>query len=198
VTAATVAVPPAGPTRRSLTWWGMMMVISTEGTIFLCLLAAWFFLRASAHEWPPPGVEAPELSLSLPFSFVLWGSSLPVLWAEWGLKRMQLGVFRAGMAISWLMGLSFFLFTLKDFDDLTFGWRDHAYGSAFYVIVGLHSIHLVIGLVMSAMVQLKAALGRYDRGHHRSAEAVTLYWHFIDVVWLFVYPSLFLSTHIHG
>jgi heme/copper-type cytochrome/quinol oxidase subunit 3 len=196
LTAVAVPIAPAGHRGRSVTWWGMLMVIATEGMIFACLLAGWFFLRAASKQWPPPGVELPDLRLSVPFSFVLWGSSIPVLWAEWGLKRMRLGVFRAGMALSWVMGAAFLGYTAYDFHELHFGWRDHAYGSAFYVIVGLHAIHVLIGLAMSAVVQLKAALGRYDRGHHRSAEAATLYWHFVDAVWLFVFPSLFLSTHV--
>jgi cytochrome c oxidase subunit 3 len=100
------------------------------------------------------------------------------------------------MAVAWVLGAAFLAYTAHDFQELHFGWRDHAYGSAFYVIVGLHALHVVVGLVVSAVVQLKAALGRYDGGHHRSAEAACLYWHFVDAVWLFVFPSLFLAAHV--
>jgi heme/copper-type cytochrome/quinol oxidase subunit 3 len=175
----------------------MLMVIATEATVFACLLASWFFLRAASTSWPPPGVELPDLTLALPFSFVLWGSSLPVVVAEHGLRTGRIGTFRIGMAIAWVLGASFLGYTLYDFNQLHFGWRDHAYGSAFYTIVGLHATHVLVGLVMIAVVQVKAASGRYDRGHHRSAEAVALYWHFVDAVWLFVFPSLFVAAHIH-
>jgi heme/copper-type cytochrome/quinol oxidase subunit 3 len=174
----------------------MLLVIATEATLFACLLAGWFYLRAASSTWPPAGVELPDLALSIPFSFVLWGSSVPVVYAEHALKRGRIGGFRVGMALAWLMGLAFLAYTAYDFHELHFGWRDHAYGSAFYVIVGLHTIHVVVGLAMGAVVQLKAALGRYDAGHHRSAEVVALYWHFVDAVWLFVFPSLFLATHV--
>jgi heme/copper-type cytochrome/quinol oxidase subunit 3 len=192
----TVAVPMAHHRGRSVAWWGMLLVIATEATLFACLLAGWFYLRAASSQWPPAGVELPDLTLSIPFSFVLWGSSLPVLYAERALKRGRVGSFRAGMALAWLLGAAFLAYTAYDFHDLHFGWRDHAYGSAFYVIVGLHTIHVVVGLAMGAVVQVKAALGRYDAGHHRSAEVVALYWHFVDAVWLFVFPSLFLATHL--
>ena len=194
--AGTVPVGVAQRRGRSITWWGMLLVIATEGMIFACLLAGWFFLRAAATAWPPKGVELPDLALAIPFSLVLWGSSIPVVVAERGLRRGRIGTFRWGMAVAWVLGVAFLAYTAYDFDELHFGWRDHAYGSAFYVIVGLHALHVLVGLVLSAVVQLKAALGRYDRGHHRSAEAACLYWHFVDAVWLFVFPSLFLAAHV--
>jgi heme/copper-type cytochrome/quinol oxidase subunit 3 len=184
-------------TRRgySTAWWGMAVLIMTEAMVFAILLACYFFLRASAKTWPPAGMEAPDLALAIPFSFVLWGSSLPLFWAESSIRNGRLRQFQIGMLISFVMGAAFLAYTLYDFAELHFGWRDNAYGSAFYTIVGLHALHVVVGLAMSAVVQLKAYLGRYDRGHHVSAEVFALYWHFVDVVWLFVFPSLFLSAH---
>ncbi|MCU1376160.1 MAG: cytochrome c oxidase, subunit [Actinomycetia bacterium] len=198
MSAVAVPIQPATHRGRSVTWWGMLMVIATEAMIFACLLAAWFFLRAASKQWPPAGVELPDLTLAIPFSFVLWGSSIPVIVAEHGLRSGRIAVFRAGMAVAWVLGAAFLAYTAYDFQQLHYGWRDSAYASAFYTIVGLHAIHVLVGLVMSAVVQVKAALGRYDRGHHRSAEAAALYWHFVDAVWLFVFPSLFLATHIRG
>jgi cytochrome c oxidase subunit 3 len=196
VPAGTVPVATATVRGRSVSWWGMLFTIGTESMVFAILLAAWFFLRAASKTWPPPGTELPELKLTIPFSVILWSSSIPVLFAEHGIRRGHIGRFRVGMAIAWVMGIAFVGYTIKDFNDLTFGWRDSAYGSAFYVIVGLHVIHVVIGLAMSAVVQLKAAAGRYDRGATGSAEAVAMYWHFVDGVWLAVMPSVFLATHI--
>ena len=127
----------------------MVVLIMTEGMVFAILLASYFFLRAAANEWPLEGIEAPELTLALPFSFVLWGSSIPIFWAEASIRKGRIGRFKAGMAISFVMGLSFLLFTLYDFEELTFGWRDNAYGSIYYTIVGLHALHVFVGLAMS-------------------------------------------------
>ena len=95
-----------------------------------------------------------------------------------------------------LMGLAFVGYTVKDFRDLHFGWRDHAYGSIFYVIVGLHATHVVVGLLMSLVVQVKAWQRKFTAARHVTVEVFSLYWHFVDAVWLFVFPSLFLSAHI--
>lgn len=185
-------------TRRSYptAWWGMAALIMTEAMVFAVLLAAYFFLRAAAKEWPLGGIELPELRLAWPFSFVLWGSSLPLFWAEAGIRKGRVGRLKAGLAASFVMGASFLAYTLYDFQELRFGWRDNAYGSVFYTVVGLHALHVLVGLGMSTVVQLKAWLGRYDRGRYASAEVFFLYWHFVDVVWVAVFGSLFLSPHL--
>ena len=201
MTATTVAVTPdvtRPATRRSYStaWWGMAVLILTEGMVFAILLASYFFLRAASTEWPLAGIEAPKLELVIPFSFVLWGSSVPIFWAEASIRKGMVGRLKAGVFISFVMGAAFLAYTLYDFNELTFGWRDNAYGSIFYTIVGLHALHVFIGLGMNLIVQAKAWLGRFDGGRHASAEVFFLYWHFVDVVWLFVFPSLFLSPHI--
>jgi heme/copper-type cytochrome/quinol oxidase subunit 3 len=195
-TTFTAGVPATRSRTYSTAWWGTAMVILTEGTIFLVLLAAYTYLRASAPHWPPPGVELPDAALALPFSLVLWGSSVPVLVAE---ERLRAGHVRAAanaVAITTLLGLAFLGFTVHDFVDLRFGWRDSAYGSAYYTIVGLHAAHVVVGLLWSLLVQAKARLGRYDAEHHASAQAFFLYWHFVDAVWVAVYGVVILGPHL--
>jgi heme/copper-type cytochrome/quinol oxidase subunit 3 len=103
---------------------------------------------------------------------------------------------RAGLLLSAVMGLSFLLYTAKDFNDLHFGWRTNAYGSIYYTIVGLHALHVIIGLGMSVIVQIKAWQGKFTAERHTSVEVFSLYWHFVDAVWIFVFASLFLSEAI--
>lgn len=193
----TVVDLPLAPSRertRTTAWWGVAMVILTEGTVFAILLASYFFLRAASKAWPPPGVALPDLKTAVPASFVLWGSSLPIFAVEAAARRGRWGAVRAGLLVSWLMGAAFLASTVNDFQALHFGWRDNAYGSIFYTIVGLHAMHLVVGLTMSLVVQAKSWLGRYSPERHASLEVFSLYWHFVDLVWLAVFPSLFLSV----
>ncbi|MEN3316036.1 MAG: cytochrome c oxidase subunit [Acidimicrobiaceae bacterium] len=201
MTAPTATVTPGitrPATRRSYptAWWGMAVVIMTEAMIFAILLASYLFLRAASKQWPLGDIEVPTLKFALPFSFVLWGSSIPIFWAEASIRNGHVGRMKAGLAISFVMGLSFFFFTLYDFNELHFGWRTNAYGSIYYTIVGLHALHVFLGLGINVVVQIKAWLGRYDRGRYASAEVFFLYWHFVDVVWLAVFPIVFLSPHI--
>lgn len=188
--------PPLARTPKrtySTAWWGMITLIATESMVFLVLLGAYFFLRASAPAWPVGGIKPPELALSVPFSFVLWGSSLPIFYADAAIRRGSARGLRIGLAVSALMGAAFLAFTAKDFHDLTFGWRDNAYGSIYYTIVGLHALHVFIGLAMNILVQVKAWQNKFTAERHTTVDVFSLYWHFVDVVWVFVFASLFLS-----
>ena len=200
MTTVTAPVPdatrPAEAPGRPTAWWGIVCLIMTEGTIFAGLIAAYFFLRASAHEWPIGGLEKPELKTTIIFSLVLWGSSIPMVVAERAAKRGNGFRLRMGLMLSFFMGAAFLVHTAVDFDKLHFGWRTNAYGSIFYTTVGLHAQHVFVGLAMSAVVQVKAWLGKLTPKKHTTVEVYALYWHFVDVVWVFVMPTFILSPHI--
>ena len=191
-----VPAPPPVADRYDKAWWGMLVVVSTEGMIFLVLLAANFFLRASAKAWPPTGIEKPELMQASIYSVVLIGSSLPVFWADAAIRRGRVGQAQLGLLSSWLMGAVFLAHTVVDFQALHFGWRDNAYGSVYYTIIGLHALHVLVGLLFGAIVQLKLQRGLLDADRHLTLDVFSLYWHFVDVVWIFVFASLIVSVHI--
>jgi cytochrome c oxidase subunit 3 len=184
------------PRGYSTAWWGVAIVIATESMIFIGLLSTYFFLRAASKEWPLGGIELPELKQTSIYSVVLVGSSVPVIWAEAAVKKGRIGALKLGLALAWLMGAAFLYHTVDDFLKLHFGWRDNAYGSIYYVTIGLHALHVLAGLGFSAVVQIKTWLGRIDAEHHVSLEVFGLYWHFVDAVWVFVFTSLILSPHL--
>ena len=195
MTTVTVA-PTTTATSKPAAWWGMLMLIATEATIFAILIASYLFLRAGSPSWPQGGIEVPDLRIALPFSFVLWGSSIPMFVAESAVKRGRMTAVRVGLLVSGLMGLAFLAATLVDFHELHFGWRDNAYGSAFYTLVGLHATHVAIGIAMNAVVQLKAWMGKVSAERHLTLTTFAMYWHFVDAVWLFVFPVAYLSPHL--
>jgi heme/copper-type cytochrome/quinol oxidase subunit 3 len=196
---STAAAPTVGrlaPTRKrgySTAWWGMASLIATESMIFLILLGSYFFLRAASKTWPLGGIAPPELRYSVPFSFVLWGSSIPIFYADAAIKKGDQAGLRIGLLLSALMGVAFLLYTARDFNDLTFGWRTNAYGSIYYTIVGLHALHVILGLGFNVIVQIKAWQRKFTAERHTTVEVFSLYWHFVDAVWIFVFSSLFLS-----
>jgi len=94
------------------------------------------------------------------------------------------------------MGLAFIVNQIFEFSSLEFHASDNAYASLFIVITGLHGLHLLVGLLMSVVVQLKAAIGWFDADRHLTVTVFSMYWHFVDVVWIAVFSSLYLSAHL--
>ncbi|HEX2850103.1 MAG TPA: cytochrome c oxidase subunit 3 [Acidimicrobiales bacterium] len=197
VQGSTVAVvPPQGSPGRPVGWWGMLVLIATEAVLFLGLLSSYFFLRAQAREWPLGGIKPPELTRISIFTVVLLASSVPLFWGEHAIARGRMRQLRVALLLSFVLGLAFIVNQGVEYRDLTFGWRDNAYASAFYVITGLHGLHVVVGLLMNLVVQLKAWKNRLSAERHLTVKLFSLYWHFVDVVWIFVFSSLYLSAHL--
>lgn len=187
---------------RSLAWWGMVMAITTEAMIFALLLFAWFYLWTRADRWPPPGDPITELNaFTLGRTALLLASSVPVQLAE---RRVKAGD-RRGMlgwlALGWAMAA---VFLGGHVDETLTMWSElrpstDAYGSLVYLITNLHALHLIIGLAFLAFVFGRGVRGRYtdgDPGGHGDVVVTVLYWHFVDVVWVAVFSSLYLAPHL--
>ena len=195
-----VIATPGTTTRGDKThppgFWGMVILIATEATVFGGLLSAYFFVRATSPTWPQGGIRPPELSRITVFTVVLLASSLPLFWGERAIRRGRVGQLRAALLASFVMGLAFVANQAFEFGGLGFSASDNAYASLFIVITGLHGLHLIIGLIMSIVVQIKASIGWFDADHHLTVTVFGLYWHFVDVVWIVVFSSLYLSAHV--
>lgn len=179
-------------------WWGMATLIATEAMVFLALLSAYWFLRAASPTWPQDGIDPPELVRSGIFSVVLLSSSIPIVWMEFALARGHMRAVKLTLLAAFLMGSAFLANTAWDYAHLEPPWRENAYTSLFHTIIGLHALHVLVGLLMSLVVQVKVWTGRVDRDRHVTPDVFALYWHFVDGVWIFVFGSLFLLVRIHG
>jgi cytochrome c oxidase subunit III len=194
--AATATTAPDARTREN-GWWGMLLFIATEATIFGVLFATYFYLRfKNMPQWPPDGIKQPTLGLPLLMSAFLLTSSIPMHVAELGVKKGKEAWLKGGLAVSFLLGAGFLVIMLgleypeklKEFTAQT-----DVYGSLFFLITGLHGSHVFVGLVMNAWAQVKAARGRFDPNHHLTILNVAVYWHFVDAIWIFVFLTLYFS-----
>ncbi len=177
-------------------FWGMTILIATEATVFGGLLSAYFFVRATTAEWPEGGIRPPDLGRISVFTVILLASSVPLFWGERAIRKGRVGQLRVALLMSFSMGLAFVVNQGFEFKSLEFAASKNAYASLFIVITGLHGLHLLVGLMISGVVQLKAALGWFDADRHLSVTVFALYWHFVDVVWILVFSSLYLSAHV--
>ena len=187
--------PDAGPRGRSVGWWGVLCMIMTEAMLFIGLLASYFVLWAGSDEWPQGAIERPEIARISVFTVILLASSIPIFVAEWANRRGRMSVARAGLFVSFLMGAVFLANQVLEYRQLHFGWRDNAYASIFYVTTGLHGLHVLLGLLINLVVQAKGYARRLAPSNDVTVEVFSLYWHFVDVVWIFVFSSLYLAPH---
>lgn len=196
---ATTAVPhrlPVGGAGKGSTgWWGMMLLIVTEASLFVYLLFSYFYLGSMARgAWPPPG--PPELRLALPNTGILLLSSGAMWWGESGLRRGSQGRLRLGLVMTLALGLVFLAIQMVEYRHKQFSPATDAYGSLFFTITGFHGAHVAIGLLMVAVVGVRAWLGHFSERRHLAVTNVSWYWHFVDVVWLVVFTSLYLSPRL--
>ena len=183
---------------RSTGWWGMVGLITTEATLFATLLVSYFYLRfQSTPEWPPDGIEAPTLAIPLVMTVLLLGSSVPMHWAETGIRKGKQGRLRAGLLIAFLMAAAFLSLMGVEYAEKLpeVTATTNAYGSLFYGITGFHGTHVLVGVLMNLWLQVRAYLGHFDETRHGHVQNITLYWHFVDIVWIFILLSLYVSPN---
>jgi cytochrome c oxidase subunit 3 len=191
-------LPPVQPVEgtRAPAWWGMLCLIATEATLFVLLIFSYFYLRWGSPNWPPQGIPLPQFKLIIPATVLLLGSSIPVIWAERGIRRGRQDVLRLGLLVGWLMAAIFIALELWEWAHLGFGPTANQYTSIFFTITGLHLTHVTVALLMSAYIQLRAWLRHFDGRRFLAVENVGLYWHFVDVVWVFVFATVYVSPHV--
>jgi cytochrome c oxidase subunit I+III len=174
---------PAPETARPAGWWGMALFVALEATLFATILGTYIYLRFQASSWPPPGIPTPKVLVPLLLAGLLVLTSLPVQravsWAQLGRIGAARGALAVALAIQtvWL-GLQLHLF-LDDLDRFT--PSGSAYASIYYVLVGAHMAHVVVGILISLWLVLRLASGP-TRYRLVGLRANAFYWHFVNVL----------------
>lgn len=196
--AAYPEVPLSGT--RAPAYWGMVSLIATEGTLFLIMIFAYFYLRWNAPRWPPAGIPLPNFSTDydylIPATVLLLGSSIPFQWAENRIKKGSRGGLIVGVGVSIFMALTFIALELWEWTHLGYGPQRDEYTSLFFTITGIHLAHVTVAVCMALYILARALRGDFSEHEHLAVENVTLYWHFVDAVWVFVFSTFYISPFI--
>lgn len=179
-------------TSREPGWWGMVLLIATEATLFIYLIASYFYLRFYAATWPPKGIERPEILIPAINTVILLSSSIPMHLADMGIRSGNVRRLRIGLAGSFILGAIFLSLQLFEYSRLTFQPQTNVFGSLFYTITGFHGAHVMVGLILIAVTEVKALRGYFSAEHHLAVQTTAMYWHFVDAVWIVVFTSLYL------
>ena len=171
---------------------GMLLFIISEIMIFGAFFTAYFFIRVvNGDPWPAAGQELP-VAIAGANTAILLSSSVTLHWAEAALKNDNRLGFKAGMLTTFLLGLSFLFIQINEYVHLGYAPSESAQGSIFYGLTGLHGAHVFIGLLLLAMVTTRAFRGHYSPTSHRGVEIPGIYWHFVDVMWIVVYSTIYI------
>jgi cytochrome c oxidase subunit III len=181
----------------------MWAVIATEGMLFACMFAAYYYLGSNKDRWSME--MPPKFYLALILAAVLISSSFVLHWGERQVKAARFGAARMAVWITILMGLIFLGIQGYEYYD---HWAELApysdsYGSSFYAITSLHAAHVIAGLGLLGFLGVLPRYGETRRTPHRPYTVVSMYWHFVDVVWIVIVILLYLvpqfqrMSHVH-
>jgi cytochrome c oxidase subunit III len=178
---------------RSNMLLGVKLGILSEVMLFGALFAAYFVIRSESGGWPPPpGQERPELLLPGLNTLLLVSSSVTMQWAVRAVGRGELVAMRWGLRATLVLGSIFILIQGYEFANNGFGLDAGVFGSTFYTLTGFHGAHVLAGLAFISIVVTRARHGLISAQHHTAVEAASYYWHFVDVVWLFLFSTLYV------
>ncbi len=173
---------------------GMLLFIASEVMFFAGLFATYFNARAtSPGEWgPPAGAHELDLPLAAVLTAILVASSFTMQFGVWAIRRGDIGKLRLWTAITLGLGVLFLSGQLYDYSVLGFGIGDGVFGTVFYTLTGFHGAHVFGGAVGLTIVLARAWRGQFSARNHVAVEAVSMYWHFVDVVWIGVFSVIYL------
>ncbi len=175
--------------------WGMPVFIVAEATLFMAFFAAYWALRLSQPGWPPPGT--PEMPLVIPviMTIILVSSSLTIHLAEKELKEGRGENFLRWLGVTLVLGVLFLGFTGFEWTKLWhegFTTSTNVYSTAFYSITGFHASHVLVGVGIFIAILFATLAGKTETRPFRPfVTAASIYWHFVDVVWIFVVSQIY-------
>jgi cytochrome c oxidase subunit III len=169
---------------------GVVVWLASELMFFAGLFAAYFTLRSINDVWPPDGVELETARTALATAVLVASSGtmhVAVKAAEGGERRRAV----TWLGVTALLGVLFLSNQVVEYAQASFQIDDHAYGSIFYLLTGFHGLHVLGGLVFMGAVAVVIA-GRSPAPAHPAVEVCSYYWHFVDVVWIGLFSTIYL------
>ncbi|MGH2358666.1 MAG: cytochrome c oxidase subunit 3 [Candidatus Limnocylindria bacterium] len=173
---------------------GMLLFIASEVMFFGGLFAAYFNARAQAvGPWEPPAGAPPLeiLPIPLPLTIILVTSSFTMQFGVWAIRRGDKRRLTAWVALTLALGITFVIGQIYDYTTLGFGIADGIFGTTFYTLTGFHGAHVFGGTVGLTILLARSLRGQFSARNHIAVEAISFYWHFVDVVWIALFSTLY-------
>nr|AEM23842.1 cytochrome c oxidase subunit III [Coloceras sp. SLC-2011] len=176
---------------------GVLLFICSEIMFFFSFFFGFLFSSLCPDveigmKWPPVGNE-PLSFMMVPFlnTLILLSSGVSITWSHHALLEGNLFSSLYGMMVTVFFWLVFSFFQFDEYYSCSFTMADSIYGSFFFLMTGFHGIHVMVGVLFISVSLFRLMMGHYSSFHHFGFEASAWYWHFVDVVWLFLYVMVY-------
>jgi cytochrome c oxidase subunit 3 len=177
--------------------WGIILFIISEIFFFLSFFWAFFHSRLSPNieigsTWPPNRI-IPFNPFQIPLlnTIILISSGISVTWAHHALIKNNKSQTTQRLFITILLGIYFTILQAYEYFEAPFTLSDRIYGSTFFLTTGFHGLHVIIGTLFLLVCLIRHLNNHFSNNHHFGFEAAAWYWHFVDVIWLFLYISIY-------
>ena len=173
---------------------GMVLFIASEVMFFGGLFGAYFTIRSAATQWPPP--DTPHLSAPYAaiLTTILVASSVTMQFGVWAIRKNNQRRLVLWLAVSLLLGAIFLCMQALEYANLIGRptLSSGVFGSTFYTLTGFHGAHVAGGAAFILIVLLRARSGQFTARYHDTVEMASYYWHFVDVVWIGLFSTIYL------
>nr|AZH81014.1 cytochrome c oxidase subunit III [Caridina cf. weberi 2 VDM-2018] len=177
--------------------WGMILFITSEVLFFFSFFWAFFHSSLSPTVevgscWPPAGIQAfNPFQIPLLNTAILLASGATVTWSHHAMMEANLTQALQGLVLTVILGMYFTALQAMEYYEAPFTIADSVYGATFFVATGFHGLHVIIGSTFLSVCLYRMYMCHFSSKHHFGFEAAAWYWHFVDVVWLFLYISIY-------
>jgi heme/copper-type cytochrome/quinol oxidase subunit 3 len=183
---------------RAPLWWGVLLLVAIESTSMGLLLVSYFYLRGNQDVWPPNTIGRPALRLAVAQALLLAGSVLPTVLSVRAARRMRLRAARAWLLAETLLGVALLALRAFEIPRIPFRWDENAHGSLFWMTFGLHTSHVLTGVLENAMLLALLFIGPVEEKHFGDLEASALLWYMAVLEWAPGFAVLYLDTLLKG
>ncbi len=173
-------------------FFAFIVFLLSESIIFLSFFAGYIVYKTTAIDWLPSGVTGLEIKEPAINTVVLVSSSFVIYLAEQYLEKKQLWGFRLFLLLTIAMGTYFLVGQAIEWNSLEFGLTSGVFGGMFYLLTGFHGLHVFTGILLQGIMLGRSFFpGNYDGGHF-GVTATSLFWHFVDVIWIILFGLIYL------
>lgn len=188
--------PRVNPNRKDPLWWGILGLIAIELTVVMTFVVSYFYLRMGAPEWPPAGVAPPPMFWETINLGCLLASAGAMWWAGDRINKGDTRGLIVGIAVALLLDALVLVFRWFQMMEFDFRWSEHAYGSIVWAITVFHFTHVASAIMGTAVIEVLALKGFWNRERQVAVVVDTLYWYFVSFAWVPLYLTVYWAPRV--